>query len=119
MPKSWPDRAARALVRTERAKRAALSIVNTILGDMAKNPEQVKADAKLAKVAAPMYLHIASQIAASSVAREAPQDGGPKTTLNVMIMGQAPTNEAWLQAVKDSQVSKAIDAVAVQKTEKT
>lgn len=111
-PKDHLDRAARILRRTDRARNAALKIISHALSDMAAKPDQVKADAQIPKKDAPMYLHMATQLGASMITKEASKDEGSKTTLNVIITGQAPSNEAWLEAVRESQRPKAIDAVA-------
>lgn len=112
--RSFKDRAERVKFRNERLRLDALEVLRKVLRARADEPDQVAKDALLPKSEAPFYLYAATQIGAESVKREATKEEGPKTTLNVMIMGQAPTNEAWLQAVKDSQVSKAIDAVVVE-----
>lgn len=112
--RSFKDRAERVKARNERVRLDALQILRHMMHDAASNPAQVAADSKLSKSEAPFYLFAASQIGAASVAKEAASEDGPKTTLNVMIMGQAPSNEAWLQAVKDSQAPKVIEATVVE-----
>lgn len=111
-PKSHLDRAARILKRTDRARNAALRIITHALSDMANNPDKVKADAQISKREAPMYLHMATQLGASMVTREAAKDEGSKTTLNVIITGQAASGAAWLEQVKETQRPKVIEAVA-------
>ena len=110
--KSHMDRAERVARRNDRVRLDALKILRHAIEGAAKDPEKVKQDAQLPKNEAPFYLHMATQIGADSIRRETDKREGPGTTLNVMILGQAPTNEAWLQAVKDSQ-RKVIEAIPV------
>jgi hypothetical protein len=111
--RSHMDRAARVAKRNDLVRLDALKILRAVLRKAADDPEQVAKDAQLPKADAPFYLHVATQVGAESIRSSAAEAGGTGTTLNVLIMGQAPSNEAWLEAVKQSQQPKAIDAVAV------
>jgi len=108
--KSYGDRAAKVARMSERTRLDALKIMRRVLSVASKEPDRVEKDAMLPKMEAPFYLHAAMQFGVDSVRREIDKQEGPGTTLNVLIMGQAPTNEAWLQAVKDSQQPKLIEA---------
>lgn len=91
----------------------ALKIVGAAIEGASKHPAQVAADARLPKAEAPMYLHMATQIGAETMRKEADEKKDAGTTLNVMIMGQAPSTEAWLEAVKRSQ---AVDVLPIPAT---
>lgn len=112
--KNRMDRAEKIASRNDRVRLGAIKILRMVVEDAAKDPERVLADARLPKGEAPMYLHMATQLGSDSIRRETDQREGPGTTLNVLIMGQAPTNEAWLEAVKDSQKPKLIEATVVE-----
>lgn len=107
------DRAARVAKRNDLVRLDALKILRSTLRSMADNPEQVEIDSKMSKGDAPMYLHIAAAIAGESIRSEVAERTGAGTTLNVLIMGQAPSNEAWLEAVKQQSAPKVLDAVPV------
>jgi len=62
--------------------------------------EEIQAGARESKRNAPMYLHMATQIASDVMKRDAEENRGAGTTLNVVIVGQAASNEAWLAEVK-------------------
>lgn len=110
MVKSRMDRAKQISAMNERLRRDAIRILRAALSPMVGNLEQVEADARLPKGEAPFYLHMATQLGADSMRREGADKAGAGTTLNVLIMGQAPSNEAWLEAVRQSQ-QKVIEAV--------
>lgn len=111
--RSHLDRAERVTKRNDIVRLDALKILRHVLHARAGDPDQVVKDSLLSKGDAPFYLHAAMQIGGESVKREVAERPGAGTTLNVLIMGQAPSNEAWLQAVKDSQQPKAIEAAVV------
>lgn len=103
--------------KTAKVRLDALTIMRKVLADAAKNPDKIVADSKLPRMEAPFYLHAAAQIGADSIRRESDEGGAAGKTLNVFIMGQAPTNEAWLQAVKEHQQPKLIEAESVEPKE--
>lgn len=111
--RSFKDRAERVKFRNERLRLDALEVLRKVLRARADEPDQVAKDALLPKSEAPFYLYAATQIGAESVKREATKEEGPGTTLNVLIMGQAPSKEAWLEAVETHRASKAIEATVV------
>ena len=104
--------------RLERLQGNSLRILAAAIDTMAENPEQVKADATLPKTQAPMYLHLAAAIA-STAARKDEETGGTTNNMNVVVVGQAPSMEAWLEQVKRFQQAPkqqlAIDAKVVEK----
>lgn len=103
--------------RLERLQGNSLRILAAAIDDMAEKPEQVRIDASLPKTQAPMYLHLAAAIAGTAAREE--KEANTTTNMNVVVVGQAPGMEAWLEQVKRFQQAPkqqlAIDAKVVEK----
>jgi len=110
------ERVARVQRKLERLRGNALRVMAMAIEDAAANPGEVKAAAKLSKANAPMYLHMAAAIAADTARTEAAREVTTTNNLNVVIVGQAPTADAWLEQVKQVRQlpSKVIDAKVVE-----
>ena len=108
--KSYADRAEIVTKLNARVRLQALRIMRRALSVASKDPERVEKDAMLPRMEAPFYLHAAMAINGDTTRREIEKGGANAASLNVFIMGQAPTNEAWLQAVKEHQDPKLIEA---------
>jgi hypothetical protein len=93
-------RVARVQKRLERLRGNALKVMAYAIEEAAAHPEEVKAAAKMPKGEAPMYLHMAAAIAADTARVEAARAPTTTNNLNVVIIGQAPTAEAWLEQTK-------------------
>lgn len=117
--KSYADRAEIVTKLNARVRLQALRIMRRALSVASKDPERVEKDAMLPRMEAPFYLHAAMAINGDTTRREIEKSGGNGSNLNVFIMGQAPTNEAWLQAVNEHRQPKVIEASVVEKKEPT
>ena len=78
--------------------RRSMSILEAALGEDG-DAERVRADAQLSEKEVPFYLKIAAKMGAAAAQAQAEAGNGVGHTLNVVIVQQSESREAWVKDV--------------------